>query len=147
MSLDRHLDLQRQAVEQLLQLLEQERQALAQARVDAERLRELVAGKQAALLRLEQLEATRLGAQLKLGYGPGREGALRAAREANCLAGWRRVRQLALRARALNRANGQALGVRMKANQQILDFLDRLTADRLYGPNGRPLPSLQGNSV
>ena len=120
MSLDRHLDLQHQVVEQLLQLLEQERLTLAQARVDAERLRELVAGKQAALLRLEQLEAMRIGAQLKLGYGPGREGALR----------------------ALNRNNGEAVSQRLKGNQQILDFLDRVTADRLYGPNGRPLPSL-----
>lgn len=142
MSLDRHLEVQHRVVEQLLQLLEQERVALAQARVDAERLRELVAGKQAALLRLEQLEAMRAGAQLRLGYGPGREGATRAARDADCLATWRRLRQSALRARALNRANGDALSVRMKGNQQILDFLDRITADRLYGPNGRPLPSL-----
>lgn len=142
MSLDRHLGLQHQVVEQLLQLLEQERVTLAQARVDAERLRELVAGKQAALLRLEQLEATRVGAQLKLGYGPGRDGALRAARDADCLATWRRLRQSALRARALNRINGEALNVRLKGNQQILDFLDRITADRLYGPNGRPVPGL-----
>ncbi len=73
---------------------------MAQGQVDAERLRELVAGKQAALLRLEQLEATRAAAQLRLGYGPGREGALRAAREADCLNAWRRLRQFALRARA-----------------------------------------------
>lgn len=142
MSLDRHLDLQHQVVDQLLQLLEQERLALAQARVDAERLRELVAGKQAALLRLEQLEAMRLGAQLKLGYGPGREGAIRAAKAADCLGTWRRLRQSALRARALNRINGQAVSMRLKNNQQILDFLDRITADRLYGPNGLPVPGL-----
>jgi flagella synthesis protein FlgN len=140
MSLDRHLDLQRLAVEQLLQLLEQERLALAQARVDGERLRELVAGKQAALQRLEQLEAIRSGAQARLGYGPGRQGALRAAREADCLAAWRRLRQLAVRARTLNQANGEALALRMGGNQQILQFLDRIMADRLYGPNGRPLP-------
>ena len=142
MSLGRHLDLQQQVVEQLLQLLEQERRVLAQGLVDAERLRELVAGKQAALLRLEQLEATRAAAQLRLGYGPGREGALRAAREADCLNAWRRLRQSALRAKALNRANGEALGLRLQGNQQILDFLDRITADRLYGPNGRPLPGM-----
>jgi len=142
MSLGRHLDVQQQVVEQLLQLLEQERRVLAQGQVDAERLRELVAGKQAALLRLEQLETTRAAAQLRLGYGPGREGALRAAREADCLNAWRRLRQFALRAKALNRANGEALGLRLQGNQQILDFLDRITADRLYGPNGRPLPGL-----
>ncbi|HDS1745511.1 flagellar export chaperone FlgN [Pseudomonas putida] len=142
MSLGRHLDVQQRVVEQLLQLLEQERLALAQGRVDAERLRELVAGKQAALLRLEQLEAMRATAQLKLGYGPGREGALRAARDADCLSAWRRLRQSALRARALNRVNGEALGLRLKGNQQILDFLDRITADRLYGPNGLPVSSL-----
>jgi len=142
MSLGRHLDVQQRVVEQLLQLLEQERLALAQGRVDAERLRELVAGKQAALLRLEQLEAMRAAAQMRLGYGPGRQGALRAARDADCLNAWRRLRQSALRARALNRVNGEALELRLKGNQQILDFLDRITADRLYGPNGRPVANL-----
>ncbi|WDY57873.1 flagellar protein FlgN [Pseudomonas sp. PSKL.D1] len=139
MSLDRHLDVQQRVVEQLLQLLEQERMALAQGRVDAERLRELIAGKQAALLRLEQLEAVRAGAQLKLGYGPCKAGAVRAAQEAGCLKAWRSMQQAARRARALNQANGEALALRLEGNRQILDFLGRMTADRLYGPNGRPM--------
>ena len=79
MSLGKHLQVQQQAIEQLVQLLEQERLALAQAKVEGERLQELTASKQAALLKLEQLEAIRSGAQSKLGYGSGRHGAFKAA--------------------------------------------------------------------
>ena len=86
MSLSKHLHVQQQAIEQLVQLLEQERLALAQAKVDGERLQELTASKQAALLRLEQLEVIRSGAQLKLGYGAGRQGALKVRR---MLIAWR----------------------------------------------------------
>ena len=38
MSLAKHLELQQQAIGQLVDLLEQERRALAQARVDGEKL-------------------------------------------------------------------------------------------------------------
>ncbi len=137
MSLSKHLHVQQQAIEQLVQLLEQERSALAQAKVDGERLQELTASKQAALLRLEQLEAIRSGAQLKLGYGAGRQGALKAAEEAGCVAVWREVQALARRARELNTANGGALGVRMAYNQRIVGFLNTVVGSKLYGPDGR----------
>ena len=52
MSLTKHLELQQQAIVQLVELLERERRALAQARVDGEKLRELTACKQAALQKL-----------------------------------------------------------------------------------------------
>ena len=45
MSLGKHLQLQQQAIEQLVQLLEQERLALAQAKVEGERLQELTASR------------------------------------------------------------------------------------------------------
>lgn len=137
MSLSKHLQVQQQAIEQLVQLLEQERLALAQAKVDGERLQEITASKQAALLRLEQLEAIRAGAQLKLGYGAGRQGALKAAEDADCVAIWREVQALARRARELNVANGGALGVRMAANQRIVGFLNTVVGNKLYGPDGR----------
>ncbi len=137
MSLGKHLQLQQQAIEQLVQLLEQERLALAQAKVEGERLQELTASKQAALLRLEQLEAIRSGAQLKLGYGSGRQGAFKAAEDADCLAAWRQVQALAQRARQLNLANGGAIRQRMACNQKIVGFLNSLGGERLYGPDGR----------
>ncbi|PRA26804.1 flagella synthesis protein FlgN [Pseudomonas poae] len=137
MSLSKHLQVQQQAIEQLVQLLEQERLALAQAKVDGERLQELTASKQAALHRLEQLEAIRSGAQLKLGYGAGRQGALKAAEEADCVAIWREVQALARRARELNAANGGALDTRMAANQRIVGFLNTVVGNSLYGPDGR----------
>lgn len=137
MSLGKHLALQQQAIEQLVQLLEQERLALAQAKVDGERLQELTASKQAALFRLEQLEAIRSGAQLKLGYGAGRKGALKAAADADCLEIWREVQGAARRARQLNTANGEALGMRMACNQRIVGFLNSVSGNKLYGPDGR----------
>ena len=72
MSLAKHLELQQQAIVELVDWLELERRALAQAKVDGEKLQELTACKQAALQKLEQLEAIRSGAQLRLGYGAGR---------------------------------------------------------------------------
>jgi flagella synthesis protein FlgN len=137
MSLTKHLELQQQAIVQLVELLEQERRTLAQARVDGEKLRELTACKQAALQKLEQLEAIRYGAQLKLGYGPGRKGALKAAQDADCLAAWRQLRALALRAREINTSNGGVLSLRMGCNQRIVSFLNSVVGNKLYGPDGR----------
>lgn len=141
MSLAKHLELQQQAIVQLVELLEQERRALAQARVDGEKLRELTASKQVALQKLEQLEASRYGAQLKLGYGPGRKGALKAAHDADCLAAWRQMQALALRAREINVSNGAAINLRMAYNQRIVSFLNNVIGSKLYGPDGRALRS------
>ena len=137
MSLAKHLELQQQAIVELVDWLELERRALAQAKVDGEKLQELTACKQAALQKLEQLEAIRSGAQLRLGYGAGRQGALKAAQDAECVAAWQEVQALARRARELNVANGEALGLRMAGNQRIVGFLNTVVGNKLYGPDGR----------
>ena len=139
MSLAKHLELQQQAIVELIDWLELERRALAQAKVDGEKLQELTACKQAALQKLEQLEAIRSGAQLKLGYGAGRQGALKSAQDADCVAAWREVQALAQRARQLNIANGEALGLRMASNQRVVGFLNSVIGNKLYGPDGRRL--------
>ena len=139
MSLAKHLELQQQAIVELIDWLELERRALAQAKVDGEKLQELTACKQAALQKLEQLEAIRSGAQLKLGYGAGRQGALKAAQDTDCVAAWREVQALARRARQLNIANGEALGLRMVSNQRVVGFLNSVIGNKLYGPDGRRL--------
>ena len=139
MSLAKHLELQQQAIVELVDWLELERRALAQAKVDGEKLQELTACKQAALQKLEQLEAIRSGAQLRLGYGAGRQGALKAAQDAECVAAWQEVQALARRARELNVANGEALGLRMAGNQRIVGFLNSVVGNALYGPDGRRL--------
>ena len=139
MSLAKHLELQQQAIVELIDWLELERRALAQAKVDGEKLQELTACKQAALQKLEQLEAIRSGAQLKLGYGAGRQGALKSAQDADCVAAWREVQALARRARQLNIANGEALGLRMASNQRVVGFLNSVIGNKLYGPDGRRL--------
>jgi flagella synthesis protein FlgN len=137
MSLTRHLELQTQTVMHLVELLERERVALAHAKIEGERLSELTACKEAVLLKLGQLEAIRAGAQLRLGYGSGSKGALKAAQDADCVAVWRRLQGLALRAKELNVANGGTLRLRMSCNQRILSFLNGLVSSKLYGPDGR----------
>src|SRR3989344_3450825 len=139
MSLAKHLELQQQAIVELIDWLELERRALAQAKVDGEKLQELPGCKQGALQKLEQLGAVRSGAQLKLGYGAGRQGALKAAQDADCVAAWREVQALARRARQLNIANGEALGLRMASNQRVVGFLNSVIGNKLYGPDGRRL--------
>ncbi|HEX8542366.1 MAG TPA: flagellar protein FlgN [Pseudomonas sp.] len=137
MSLAKHLESQQLAVLQLVVLLEQERRALAQGRVDRENLSELTKHKQVVLQRLEQLEIVRATAQSKLGYGPGRQGALKAAQDADCVAIWKQLQASAQRAKDLNAANGGALSQRITYNQRILSFLNGVIGSRLYGPDGR----------
>lgn len=137
MSLAKHLEIQQRTLQQLIDLLEQERLALAVATVDGERLAELAAAKQEQLAELDRLERQRNSAQLKLGYGEGNQGAERAAADAGCLAAWRQLRDLALRARQLNQFNGDNIGTRMAHNQRILNFLHEAAGHSLYGPDGR----------
>lgn len=138
MSLARHLELQTRTVHQLVDLLEQERRALSRGKIEGEQLGALAERKQIALQTLEQMEALRYGAQLKLGYGPGRQGALRAAQDADCVEQWKKLRTLAQRARELNKANGGALSLRMAGNQRVLGYLNSVIGQKLYGPDGRP---------
>jgi flagella synthesis protein FlgN len=44
---------------------------------------------------------------------------------------------LALRAKALNVANGETVSLRMTYNQRILSFLNGVVGSKLYGPDGR----------
>jgi len=74
-----------------------------------------------------------------VGYGAGRQGALKSAQDADCVAAWREVQALARRARQLNIANGEALGLRMASNQRVVGFLNSVIGNKLYGPDGRRL--------
>ena len=62
-----------------------------------------------------------------------------AAQDADCVAAWQEVQALARRARELNVANGEALGLRMAGNQRIVGFLNSVVGNALYGPDGRRL--------
>ncbi|GAA3540448.1 flagellar protein FlgN [Zobellella aerophila] len=137
MSLDRHLALQVQRLEQLAQLLTDEQQALSQARVDGPLLSRLAVEKQALLTQLEGAEAQRRQAQLRLGYGKDMEGAEQAAREAGCLPLWHALQDNAQRIARLNSLNGTLIGQRLQHNQRMLNFLHEAAGQSLYGPDGQ----------
>lgn len=137
MSLAKHLARQSATLEQFIRLLEDEQRALAQGRVDGQQLSELAAGKQALLDTLEQLEAQRRHAQLRLGYGDDRQGAARAAADADCLDSWQQLLAQASRAQQLNRRNGDGIRARLEQNQRMLNFLHEAGGNGLYGPDGQ----------
>ncbi|MGC3874857.1 flagella synthesis protein FlgN [Halomonas sp. GXIMD04776] len=137
MSLAQHIARQRKHLEALIALLEAEQESLSSAQVDGQRLSEQARHKQALIQQLERLETQRLGAQRKLGYGEGRQGAETAAADANCLEAWIAFRERALHAKQLNQFNGLLIGARLNQNQRILDFLRNAAGQALYGPDGQ----------
>lgn len=137
MSLSKHLVTQQQTLQRFIALLEKEQQALTETTIDGQRLSDLAAAKQGLLAELEHLENQRSNAQIKLGYGTGRRGAEQAATDADCLAAWQQLLELASHAQLLNRLNGDTIRTRLGHNQRILNFLHEAAGHSLYGPDGR----------
>lgn len=137
MSLAKHLATQQRSLQCLIERLEEEQLLLSAPEVDGQRLADLAAAKQALLVEIEFQESQRRNAQLRLGYGTGRQGAERAAEDANCLPAWQQLRELTSHAQWLNRLNGNTIHIRLTHNQRILNFLHEATGCPLYGPDGR----------
>ncbi|WP_116366400.1 flagella synthesis protein FlgN [Parahaliea mediterranea] len=137
MSLEPHLQAQRLQLEQLVALLHSEQSLLTQSQVDGAALDEVAADKQRQLVSLDSFEARRRGAQARLGYAPGREGARAAADDAGCLPLWQSIDQLASEARQLNQTNGELIQLRLENNQRLLNALRESAGNSLYGPDGQ----------
>lgn len=137
MSLAKHLERQQQTLQRFVTLLEEERLALGEGRVDGQRLEQLARAKQELLAGLEQLERQRDSAQRALGYGEGRQGALRAAADAGCQTQWQALLELASQTKLLNRLNGEMIRSRLEHNQRTLNFLHEAAGKSLYGPDGQ----------
>lgn len=137
MSLEQHLALQVQRLEQLTRLLTDEQQALSQARVDGPLLSQLATEKQALLTLLESAESQRRQAQLRLGYGQDLAGAEQAARDAGCLPLWHSLQERAQRIARLNSLNGSLISHRLRHNQRMLNVLNEAAGQSLYGPDGQ----------
>ena len=127
MSLSRLLSSQLQRLEALIELLTDEQEQLTKGSIDGEVLTDIAAKKQALLAELERMEVLRRGVQTKLGYPEGAPGAKQAATDADCLATWESLLEKSERVSRMNALTGQMLSVRMKHNQEMLDYIRQIS--------------------
>lgn len=138
MTLAGHLERHHRELETLLALLGEERELLGQGRVDGGRLIQVAERKQQALGELERFETQRRRAQSQLGYADDPDGDEQAARDTGCQALWQAIRDDAEHARRLNQFNGGLISLRLEGNQQLLDAMQKMIGQGLYGPDGQP---------
>lgn len=137
MSLSRLLASQLQRLDDLIALLSDEQEQLTKGSIDGETLTDIAAKKRALLEELERMEVLRRSVQAKLGYPEGAAGAHQAAFDADCLPTWDGLLEKSERVSRMNALTGQMLSVRMKHNQEMLDYIRQIAEKTLYKPNGR----------
>ena len=126
MSLSRLLSSQLQRLEDLIALLSNEQEQLTKGSIDGDVLTQIAAKKQALLDELERMEVLRRGVQAKLGYPEGALGANQAATDAACLPTWESLLEKSERVSRMNALTGQMLSLRMKHNQEMLDYIRQI---------------------
>lgn len=137
MSLVRLLNDQQNRLDELTALLSSEQAQLTKGSIDGEALTKIAHTKQALLGELERIEIVRRSVQKRLGYDDGAAGALAAATDANCKAAWESLLDKSERVARMNELTGQMLTLRMKHNQQMLDYIRQIAEKTLYKPDGR----------
>lgn len=137
MSLSRLLATQQTRMDHLINLMEQEQKLLTQGDIDGEALTRLAEEKQLLLAELDKIEALRRDVQKRLGYPAGHAGAKQAAQDANCQDDWQSLLIKSERVARMNDLTGQMLSLRMKHNQQMLDYIRQIAEKTLYKPDGR----------
>lgn len=137
MALSRLLSDQLQRLDELVVMLFDEQALLTQGDIDGDALTAIALKKQALLAELERIETLRRSVQTKLGYPDGALGAKQAANDADCLATWESLLEKSERVSRMNELTGQMLSLRMKHNQQMLDYIRQIAEKTLYKPNGR----------
>ncbi|WP_249979043.1 flagella synthesis protein FlgN [Vreelandella olivaria] len=137
MGLSRLLFDQQQRLDELISLLSSEQAQLTKGDIDGAVLTEIAQKKQALLNELERIETLRRGIQKRLGYSDGATGAITAATDANCEAAWETLLEKSERAARMNMLTGQMLSLRMKHNQEMLDYIRQIAEKTLYKPDGR----------
>ncbi|MBE0403366.1 flagella synthesis protein FlgN [Halomonas citrativorans] len=137
MSLARLLSDQQQRIDELVALLSNEQTLLTQGDIDGKALADTAEGKQALLADIERIETLRRNIQKRLGYEDNANGARLAARDAGCQTAWETLLEKSERVARMNELTGQMLSVRMKHNQEMLDYIRRIAEKTLYKPDGR----------
>lgn len=137
MSLVRLLNDQQTRLDELIALLTKEQTELTKGDIDGDTLTSLAHTKQSLLSELERMETVRRSVQKRLGYDEGAAGALAAATDANCKSAWENLLDKGERVARMNELTGQILSLRMKHNQQMLDYIRQIAEKTLYKPDGR----------
>lgn len=137
MSLARLLSDQQERMNTLIALMEKEQSLLTQGDIDGDALATLAKEKQSLLAELDRMESLRRDVQSRLGYEKGAEGAKQAAKDANCQSDWQQLLAKSERVARMNELTGQMLSLRMKHNQQMLDYIRQIAEKTLYKPDGR----------
>lgn len=137
MGLSRLLSDQLQRLDELVLLLSDEQAQLTKGSIDGDALSAIALQKQALLVELERIEQLRRNVQAKLGYADGALGAKQAANDAGCLITWESLLEKSERVSRMNELTGQMLSLRMKHNQEMLDYIRQIAEKTLYKPNGR----------
>lgn len=125
-------------LESFLALLEREQAHLVKGETEA--LAEIIAAKDAACRAWQDLALQR-NAAIAVAYhvgasDPPEAWLATASEEERSL--WQRLRELAARAQAVNRANGALIGIHLAHNQQALAALATADAALTYGADGAP---------
>lgn len=137
MSLANLLSSQQQRLDALTSLLSKEQTLLTQGDIDGEALSQIALDKQSLLAELERIETVRRSVQKRLGYAEGGDGARAAAQDVGCHNAWQDLLEKSERAARMNELTGQMLSVRMKHNQEMLDYIHKIAEKTLYKPDGR----------
>ena len=139
MSLPQLLKSQQARLSKLNALLEHEQQALIAGTIDGQQLERIATEKADLLQAVETTETGRARVQERLGYPAGRDGARRAAADAGCLEYWQTTIDQAAQTARLNDRNGRLISLRMAHNQQMLDYIHRITEKFVYAADGRTI--------
>ncbi|RUR31036.1 flagellar protein FlgN [Vreelandella andesensis] len=137
MGLSRLLSDQLQRLDELVLLLTDEQAQLTKGSIDGDALSVIAQKKQGLLAELERIETLRRSVQTKLGYADGALGAKKAATDAGCSTTWENLLERSERVSRMNELTGQMLSLRMKHNQEMLDYIRQIAEKTLYKPNGR----------
>lgn len=137
MSLTSLLTDQQQRLDALISLLSSEQKLLTQGDIDGDALSQVAIDKQSLLAELERIETVRRSVQQRLGYAAGADGARKAAHDAGCQTAWESLLEKSERVARMNELTGQMLSVRMKHNQEMLDYIHEISEKTLYTPDGR----------
>lgn len=137
MSLRRLLEEQQSRLGALIRLLENEQEQLLIGTIDGTHLENIAQEKSGLLRELEDTESRRARVQRMLGYATGGDGARLAAEDAGCLDQWQATLEIAAQIAHLNDRNGRLVSLRMKHNQQMLDYIHRVAEKSVYASDGR----------
>ena len=128
-----------QAINLLLDLLEQEQRCLVQA--DIQSMSGVIERKSKTLMEINQFAQQRYKTLANLGFSANENGMpdwLAKHAHKTVQAEWLATQQTLVKAKELNRVNGILINKHMQRTQQMLNIIQQKTdSDHLYGANGQ----------